>query len=154
MRVLGSVDARRRSYQAVLRRWRWLTAIVMALALTAGLVVYVTHYGWGSPPAATAGNPVAVHAVQGRKVRVPAMRSYLRRPVLWPAAQTATDLGFHRTGGTSQRQQVFTDGKWYITFDNRGDNGGTWKIAKSVKQLLGKQGRWATTDALLNIIGG
>jgi RHS repeat-associated protein len=70
------------------------------------------------------------------------------------ASQLAQYLGFRRVGGLSQNQQIFTNGSWYITQDRTGHSGGTWKIARSVKDLGRKDTRTATTDALLNIIGG
>jgi RHS repeat-associated protein len=70
------------------------------------------------------------------------------------AADLAKYLGFRATRFISRGQRVFTDGKWYISQDVDSHNGGIWKIARSVDDLGKKQTRTATTDALLNTIGG
>ena len=73
-------------------RWFVPTAIVAALGLVAGLVagVQLLTGGWGAAPTSSAGTPVPVHVVQGRKVPIPAMHPYRQPPVSWPAAQTGT----------------------------------------------------------------
>lgn len=66
-------------------------SIVAAMALVAGLLDAVGVFGgWGRSPAASAGSPVAVSPVKGRKVPVPTMRPWTRPHTSWPAAQTAT----------------------------------------------------------------
>jgi hypothetical protein len=74
------------------RRAQWLTAIVVVLTLVAGVVagVQLLEPGWGAAPTSSAGAPVPVHVVEGRKVPVPAMHPYRRPSVSWPAVQTAT----------------------------------------------------------------
>jgi RHS repeat-associated protein len=76
------------------RRRRLLLAaasIVAAISLIAGLLTVVGVFGgWGRAPKASAGRPIAVHPVQGRKVPVPAMRPWSRPRTSWPAAETAT----------------------------------------------------------------
>jgi hypothetical protein len=75
------------------RRHRLLlvASVVAAMALVAGLLDAVGVFGgWGRSPAASAGSPVAVQPVKGRKVPVPAMRPWTRPHTSWPAAQTAT----------------------------------------------------------------
>ena len=68
-----------------------VASIVAAMALVAGLLDAVGVFGgWGRSPAASAGNPVAVQPVKGRKVAVPAMRPWTRPHTSWPSAQTAT----------------------------------------------------------------
>lgn len=73
------------------------------------------------------------------------------------ATQLAKYLGYRKTSDMSHGQLIFTNGKTYISQDiGDGDgshNGGTWKIAKNKKAILSKEGRTATTDALLNEIG-
>jgi RHS repeat-associated protein len=73
------------------RRLLLAVTIVSALALVAGLLYTGGVFGgWGRAPAAAAGSPVAVHPVQGRKVRVPAMRPWSRPHASFPAAGGAT----------------------------------------------------------------
>ena len=73
------------------RRLLLVASIVAAMALVAGLLDAVGVFGgWGRSPAASAGNPVVVRPVKGRKVPVPAMRPWTRPHTSWPAAQTAT----------------------------------------------------------------
>lgn len=69
------------------------------------------------------------------------------------ARDLAEYLGFRVITERSHGQIVFTDGKWFITQDIDSHNHGTWKIARSKKDLATKDTREATTDALLNIIG-
>src|SRR6266566_3196236 len=73
------------------RRLLLVASIVAAMALVAGLLDAVGVFGgWGRSPAASAGSPVAVRPVKGRKVPVPAMRPWTRPHTSWPTAQTAT----------------------------------------------------------------
>src|SRR5437763_15708753 len=73
------------------RRLLLVASVVAAMALVAGLLDAVGVFGgWGRSPAASAGSPVAVSPVKGRKVRVPAMRPWPRPHTSWPAAQPAT----------------------------------------------------------------
>jgi YD repeat-containing protein len=74
------------------RRAQWLTAIVAALTLVAGIIVGVQllEPGRGPAPASSAGKAVAVHVVQGRKVPIPVMHAYRPPRVSWPAVATAT----------------------------------------------------------------
>lgn len=66
-------------------------SVVAAMSLVVGLLAAVGVFGdWGRSPAASAGRPVAVHPVQGRKVPVPAMRPWSRPHTSWPGAETAT----------------------------------------------------------------
>ena len=75
------------------RRLLLVASIAAAMALVAGLLDAAGVVGgWGRAPAASAGNPVAVRPVKGRKVAVPAMRPWSRPHTSWPAAQTATAL--------------------------------------------------------------
>ncbi|RAY14232.1 sugar-binding protein [Actinomadura craniellae] len=73
------------------------------------------------------------------------------------ATHLANYLGYRDTGKIIKGQKIFTNGKTFISQDvGDGDgshNGGTWKIAKSIKALGSKATRTATTDALLNEIG-
>ncbi|KOU67461.1 hypothetical protein ADK55_03350 [Streptomyces sp. WM4235] len=73
------------------------------------------------------------------------------------ATDLAKYLGYRDEGTRLKGQKIFTNGKTFISQDiGNGDgshNGGTWKIAKSVKALGSKSSRTATTDALLNPIG-
>ena len=62
-------------------------SIVAAMSLIAGLLAAVGVFGgWGRAPKASAGSPIAVHPVQGRKVPVPAMRPWSRPRTSWLAA--------------------------------------------------------------------
>jgi hypothetical protein len=70
------------------------------------------------------------------------------------ATDLANYLGFRPTNYIVRGQRVFTDGRSYIVQDTTSHNGGTWKIANSVEDLNSKTTRTATTDALLNEIGG
>ena len=73
------------------RRLLLVASIVAAMSLVAGLLDAAGVFGgWGRSPAASAGNPVVVRPVKGRKVPVPAMRPWTRPHTSWPAAQTAT----------------------------------------------------------------
>jgi hypothetical protein len=74
------------------RRWMIPTVALTALVLVAGLVAGVQFLvtGWGPAPASSAGNPVPVHTVHGRTVKIPQMRAYHAPPTSWPAAQSAT----------------------------------------------------------------
>ena len=75
------------------RRRRLLlpVTILVAMSLVAGLLYAGGVFGgWGRAPAASAGSPVAVHPVTGRKVRVPAMRPWTRPHTTWPTAGRAT----------------------------------------------------------------
>src|SRR5262249_3946066 len=73
------------------RRLLLVTSIMAAIGLVAGRRDAVGVFGsWGGPPAASAGSPVAVRPVKGRKVHVPAMRPWTRPHTRWPAAQAAT----------------------------------------------------------------
>ena len=81
------------SVRRVRRRRLLLVAasIVAAMSLIAGLLAAVGVFGgWGRAPKASAGSPIRVHPVQGRKVPVPAMRPWSRPRTSWPAAETAT----------------------------------------------------------------
>ncbi|MFF7635936.1 toxin C-terminal domain-containing protein [Kitasatospora sp. NPDC008050] len=73
------------------------------------------------------------------------------------ASDLAAYLGYRDTGQRLKGQKIFTNGKTFISQDigdgNGSHNGGTWKIAKSAKDLGSKTTRTATTDALLNEIG-
>ena len=65
--------------------------ILAVISLAAGLLYAGGVFGgWGKAPAASAGSPVAVHPVTGRKVRVPAMKPWSRPHISWPAAGGAT----------------------------------------------------------------
>jgi len=73
-------------------RWASATAIGAALALVAGLVtglVFVSASP-GPAPASSAGKPIAVRPVQGRRLRIQPMRPYYQPRTAWPAAETAT----------------------------------------------------------------
>src|SRR5690349_7939089 len=75
------------------RRRRLLlpVTILAALSLVAGLLYTGGVFGgWGRAPAASAGSPVAVHPVAGRKVRVPAMRPWSSPRTSFPSADGAT----------------------------------------------------------------
>jgi hypothetical protein len=73
------------------------------------------------------------------------------------ATDLAKYLGYRDAGQRLKGQKIFTNGKAYISQDiGSGDgshNGGTWKIANSIKALGSKASREAATDALLNPIG-
>jgi RHS repeat-associated protein len=74
------------------RRWVSATATGVALTLVAGLVAAVAFMsgGWGPAPASSAGSPVPVHVVQGRKVRIAPMPAGRRPAAAWPAAGSGT----------------------------------------------------------------
>jgi hypothetical protein len=73
------------------------------------------------------------------------------------ATDLAKYLGYRDSGQRLKGQKIFQNGKSFISQDiGNGDgshNGGTWKIAKSIKDLGSKSTRMATTDALLTPIG-
>ena len=76
-------------------RRRWLV-VALSIAGTLSLVaaslvgVKLLTGGWGRAPASSAGHPVPVHVVSGRKVRIPAMQAGQRLTVHWPAAGSGT----------------------------------------------------------------
>jgi hypothetical protein len=73
------------------RRLLGVVTIVAAMSLIAGLLYAGGVFaGWGKAPAASAGRPVAVRPVQGRKVRVPAMKPWTRPHTSWPSAGGGT----------------------------------------------------------------
>lgn len=75
------------------RRWLVLAlAIASALSLVAALLVAVDLLvsGWGRAPASSAGRPVPVHVVHGRKVWIPPMKAGQRPSAHWPAAGSGT----------------------------------------------------------------
>lgn len=53
----------------------------------------------------------------------------------------------------SHGQLIFTNGKYYISYDVDHHNGGFWKVAKSIKKLQSKDSREGTFDEHLNKIG-
>jgi hypothetical protein len=56
------------------RRLLLVAATLTMLSLVAGLLDAVGVFGgWGRAPAVSAGSPVTVHPVKGRKVPVPAL---------------------------------------------------------------------------------
>ena len=68
-----------------------LVGIALSVLAVAGLLAfYAAPVGRGPAPASDPGQPVAVHAVQGRAVSIPPMNPYRRPATSWPAAQTAT----------------------------------------------------------------
>ncbi|WP_280668855.1 MULTISPECIES: polymorphic toxin-type HINT domain-containing protein [unclassified Kitasatospora] len=73
------------------------------------------------------------------------------------ATDLAKFLGYRDTGQRLKGQKIFTNGKTFISQDiGDGDgshNGGTWKLAKSIKDLGSKSTRTGTYDAMLNKIG-
>ena len=73
------------------RRLLLVASIVAAMSLITGLLDAAGVFGgWGRSPAASAGNPVAVQPVKGRKAAVPAMRPWTRPHTSWPTAGSAT----------------------------------------------------------------
>ncbi|NJD01752.1 MAG: hypothetical protein FIA99_03955 [Ruminiclostridium sp.] len=69
------------------------------------------------------------------------------------AEQAAKKLGYEKTNYTSHGQPVFKKGNKYITPDVDSHNGGSWKMADSVKNLGSKSTRMGTYDAKLKRIG-
>lgn len=65
----------------------------------------------------------------------------------------AKELGYTKTNERSHGQPVYKKGRKYITPDVDSHNGGSWKMADSVKNLGSKQRRMGTYDADLNKIG-
>jgi RHS repeat-associated protein len=64
-----------------------VVSVLAALSLLAGVLTAVGVFsGPGGAPAASAGQPVAVHPVSGRTVKVAPMPAAHREPVSWPAA--------------------------------------------------------------------
>jgi hypothetical protein len=47
---------------------------------------------------------------------------------------------------------IFTNGKYYIAFDNTSHTGGVWKMADTAANLKNKKTRMGTYDADLNWI--
>jgi hypothetical protein len=88
MAVIGSGPTRAHRRRGV----RSLVAVLIVLVLVAGVLaaVQLLSGGWGSAPAASAGKPVPVHVVQGRKVAIPPMPVSHPAHVSWPAAGTGT----------------------------------------------------------------
>jgi hypothetical protein len=70
------------------------------------------------------------------------------------ATDLANYLGYRDTGRILRGQKVFTNGRTFIVQDTTSHNGGAWKIANSIEALNNRRTRTATTDALLNPIGG
>lgn len=69
------------------------------------------------------------------------------------ADKAAAKLGYKETGEYSHGQKVYKKGKKYITQDVDAHNGGTWKMADSVKNLGSKKTRMGTYDSNLKRIG-
>ncbi|MER8211078.1 toxin C-terminal domain-containing protein, partial [Acinetobacter baumannii] len=69
------------------------------------------------------------------------------------ATKAAKKLGFQKTNEFSHGQAVYKKGKYYITPDVDGHNGGAWKMAKSVEKLASRETRLGTYDINLNRIG-
>ena len=69
------------------------------------------------------------------------------------ATKAAKKLGFQKTNEFSHGQAVYKKGKYYITPDIDGHNGGAWKMAKSVEKLASRETRLGTYDINLNRIG-
>ena len=64
------------------------------------------------------------------------------------AADAAIKMGFRRVNGAvSHGQAVFTDGKRFISRDIDSHNGGAWKMADSLKDLMKKETRSGTYNA-------
>ena len=61
--------------------------------------------------------------------------------------------GYRLTNYKSHGQDVYTNGKDFISPDTDGHNGGVWKKAKSIKALGSKETRDGTFDKDLNRIG-
>nr|WP_253199062.1 toxin C-terminal domain-containing protein [Clostridium gasigenes] len=62
-------------------------------------------------------------------------------------------MGFERTNYKSHGKPVYKKGRRYITPDVDSHNGGTWKMADSVKDLGSKRTRTGTYDFKLDRIG-
>ncbi|MFM0079931.1 toxin C-terminal domain-containing protein [Paraburkholderia sediminicola] len=69
------------------------------------------------------------------------------------ATAAAEALGFKRISEVVNGQAVYSNGKSYITRDIDGHNGGAWKMADSVKNLMSKDTRQGTFSADLTRIG-
>jgi len=69
------------------------------------------------------------------------------------AGDLAKWLGYTKTKFQSSNQAVFTNGKNFITQDIKSHNGGTWKMASTVKDLGSKNTRTGTFNHLLEWIG-
>lgn len=67
--------------------------------------------------------------------------------------KTVKSLGFKKTNYYSHGQAVFQKGKKFITRDIDSHNGGFWKMANSVANLVRKQTRLGTYDKFLTRIG-
>lgn len=111
---------------------------------------FVTHEGTGLRGA------VVLAAKGGQCSPLPTQkrRGKTQRLTKDQATELAKYLGYRPTNSVMKGQTVFTNGKTYIVQDVDSHNGGTWKIAGSVKDLANKTTRTATTDALLTEIGG
>ena len=69
------------------------------------------------------------------------------------ATVAAEALGFSKTSAVVNGQAVYRDGNRFITRDIDGHNGGAWKMADSVQNLMSKDTRLGTFGADLTYIG-
>jgi len=69
------------------------------------------------------------------------------------ALEVAQQLGFKKTSFYSHGKSIFQKGNQFITIDADSHNGGFWKMANSVENLLSKKTRLGTYDKNLNRIG-
>ena len=63
------------------------------------------------------------------------------------ATQAAQALGSKRINETMNGQAIYTNGKFYISRDVDGHNGGAWKMADSIKNFGSKNTRLGTFNA-------
>lgn len=59
--------------------------------------------------------------------------------------------GYYKINQRSHGQAIFTNGKKFITSDVDQHNGGSWKVASSIKNLYSKKTRQGTYNEDLTI---
>ena len=69
------------------------------------------------------------------------------------AGKIAEDMGFRKTNYYVKKQPIYKKGNKFITIDRTEHNGGFWKMADSVDDLVKKDTRLGTYDQNLNKIG-
>ncbi len=102
-----------------------------AAAVGAGMMTALSN-GSGAPPARSSG-PVYKTDKEAR--------------------EAAEKLGFKPVAERSKGNQVFSDGKRFISRDRLGHNGGAWKMANKPEELISKETRLGTFDVDLKRIG-
>ena len=69
------------------------------------------------------------------------------------AQELAKKMGFRKTNYYVKKQSIYQKGNKFITIDRTDHNGGFWKMADSVDDLVKKETRLGTYDQNLNKIG-